>query len=46
VFQVLVDRVERGMAPPPSQCVPRGATIVTDPAAAGRPERCAALLVE
>jgi hypothetical protein len=45
-FQHLVDWVERATAPPPSQCVPRGGTIVANPAGAGRPERCAALLVE
>ena len=45
-FQHLVDWVERGLAPPGNQCIPRGGTIVADPAGAGRPERCAALLVE
>jgi len=45
-FQLLVDWVERGTAPPPSQCVPRGGTLVADPGAAGRQERCAELLVE
>jgi len=45
-FQLLVDWVERGVAPPPSQCVPRGGTIVANPGAAGQPERCAELLVE
>jgi hypothetical protein len=45
-FELLVDWVERGAPPPPSQCVPRGGAIVADPAAAGRPERCAARLVE
>jgi hypothetical protein len=44
-FGLLVDWVERGVAPPASQCVPRGATV-DDPAAGGRPERCASLLVE
>ena len=46
VFQLLVDWVERGVLPPPSQCVPRGGTIVPNPGAAGQPERCAALLEE
>jgi len=45
-FQLLVDWVERGVLPPPSQCVPRGGTIVANPGAAGQPERCAALLEE
>src|SRR5438552_3858526 len=45
-FQLLVDWVERGAAPPPSQCVPRGGTIVANPGVAGQPERCAALLAE
>jgi hypothetical protein len=45
-FQHLVDWVERGVAPPAGQCIPRGGTIVTDPVGAGRPERCASLLVE
>jgi hypothetical protein len=45
-FQLLVDWVEGGVTPPPSQCVPRGGTIVANPGAAGRPERCAELLVE
>jgi hypothetical protein len=45
-FELLVDWVERGTPPPPGQCIPRGGTIVADPAAAGRPERCPALLVE
>jgi len=45
-FQLLVDWVERGVLPPPSQCVPRGGTIVTNPGAAGQPERCTALLEE
>ena len=44
-FDMLVDWVEGGKAPPPSQCVPRGATIAEFPSADGRPERCAALLV-
>jgi hypothetical protein len=41
-FFRLVDWVEKGMSPPPSQCVPRGGAIVDS--ASGRPERCAALL--
>src|SRR5207249_9347654 len=46
IGQILVDWVERGVLPPPSQCVPRGGTIVPNPGAAGQPERCAALLEE
>jgi hypothetical protein len=45
-LQLLVDWVERGVPPPASQCIPRGGTIVGDPAGAGRPERCPSLLVE
>src|SRR5947209_282939 len=45
-FQLLLDWVERGVSPPASQCIPRGGAIVSDPAAAARPERCASLLVE
>ena len=37
----LVDWVEKGIAPPQSQCVPRGGAIVDG---SGRAERCAALL--
>jgi alpha-beta hydrolase superfamily lysophospholipase len=44
-FGRLVNWVERGVAPPPSQCVPRGGSIVEHPIADSRPERCAALLV-
>ena len=44
-WQLLVDWVERGVAPPASQCIPRGGTIVVNPTASGRPERCASLLV-
>jgi hypothetical protein len=43
-FHLLVDWVERGTAPPPGQCVPRGGEIAA--AAAGRPEHCEAPLVE
>ena len=45
-FQLLVEWVERGTAPPPGQCVPRGGEIVADPQGAGRPEHCAVLLAE
>ena len=44
-FHRLVGWVEGGLTPPASQCVPRGGAIAESPAAAGRPERCAALLV-
>ena len=44
-FQRLVQWVEEGSAPPPSQCIPRGGTLVDNTQADGRPERCAALLV-
>ena len=43
-FSRLVAWVEAGMAPPPSQCIPRGAALADNPAALGRPERCAVLL--
>jgi len=45
-FQKLVDWVESGVPAPPGQCVPRGETIVDDPAAAGRSELCHYYLVE
>jgi pimeloyl-ACP methyl ester carboxylesterase len=45
-FGMLVDWVEGGKAPPPSQCVPRGGNIEAFPAADGRTERCAELLVQ
>jgi pimeloyl-ACP methyl ester carboxylesterase len=41
-FDMLVDWVEGGKPPPPSQCVPRGGSIEEFPS--GRAERCAALL--
>jgi hypothetical protein len=44
-FHRLVAWVESGIAPPTSQCIPRGSAIVDNPAIAGRPERCALLLV-
>ena len=40
-FRRLVDWIEKGMAPPPNQCIPRGGVIADG---SGRPERCAALL--
>jgi pimeloyl-ACP methyl ester carboxylesterase len=43
-FNRLVAWIERGIAPPMSQCIPRGGAIVDNPAVSGRPERCAALL--
>jgi pimeloyl-ACP methyl ester carboxylesterase len=43
-FRRLVDWVEKGIAAPASQCVPRGGAIIDSPASSGRPERCAALL--
>jgi hypothetical protein len=45
-FRKLVDWVERGVSAPAGQCVPRGETIVDDPAAAGRPEFCRYYLVD
>ena len=43
-FGMLVDWVEGGKPPPPSQCVPRGGKIEAFPVTAGRPERCEKLL--
>jgi hypothetical protein len=43
-FNRLVTWIEKGIAPPASQCIPRGGAIVDNPAVSGRPERCAALL--
>jgi predicted esterase len=43
-FHRLVAWVESGIAPPRSQCVPRGGAIADNPQLSGRPERCAALL--
>jgi hypothetical protein len=43
-FNRLAGWIERGVAPPASQCIPRGGAIVDNPAVSGRPERCAALL--
>jgi hypothetical protein len=43
-FRRLVAWIESGIGPPASQCVPRGGAIIDNPAAAARPERCAALL--
>ena len=43
-FRRLVSWVELGIAPPQSQCIPRGGALIDDPAASGRPERCATLL--
>jgi hypothetical protein len=43
-FRRLVSWVEGGITPPQSQCIPRGGAIIDNPAAGGRPERCAALL--
>jgi hypothetical protein len=39
-FERLVTWVERGHPAPPSQCIPVGGTIVTDPASIGRPTIC------
>ena len=44
-FHRLVAWIEKGMVPPPSQCIPRGGAIVDNPALSGRAERCATLLV-
>jgi hypothetical protein len=44
-FRRLVYWVEDGAVPPPSQCIPRGGTLVDNTFVDGRPERCAALLV-
>jgi len=41
-FDLLVQHVERNVALPPSQCVPRGGSIADAPAA---PEHCASLFV-
>jgi pimeloyl-ACP methyl ester carboxylesterase len=43
-FGLLVDWVEGGKPPPPSQCVPRGGKIEAFPVTDGRPERCEKLL--
>jgi hypothetical protein len=43
-FNRLVGWIERGIVPPASQCVPRGGSIIDNPAIAGRPGGCAALL--
>ena len=43
-FNRLAGWIERGVAPPASQCIPRGGAIIDNPAVSGRPERCAALL--
>jgi pimeloyl-ACP methyl ester carboxylesterase len=43
-FRRLVAWVESGITPPRSQCIPRGGALVDNPALAGRPEHCAALL--
>lgn len=39
-FHRLVAWIEKDIAPPPGQCIPRGGAIVDNPAIAGRPERC------
>ena len=41
-FDLLVDHVEKNAALPPSQCIPKGGAIDTDPT---QPGRCAQLLV-
>jgi hypothetical protein len=43
-FERLVAWVEGGIAPPASQCIPRGSRIIDNPLVSGRPERCATLL--
>jgi hypothetical protein len=43
-FRRLVAWVESSVAPPRSQCIPRGGALIDNPALAGRPERCAVLL--
>jgi hypothetical protein len=45
-FRRLVGWIESGIAPPASQCIPRGSAIIDNPAVSGRPERCAALLAQ
>jgi predicted esterase len=45
-FHRLVAWVESGIAPPASQCIPRGGAIADNPAVSARPERCAALLAQ
>jgi pimeloyl-ACP methyl ester carboxylesterase len=44
-FDLVAAWVEGGVAPPPSQCVPRDG-VIDDPGADGRLERCAELLEE
>ncbi len=44
-FHRLVAWVESGIAPPASQCIPRGGAIADNLALASRPERCPFLLV-
>ena len=44
-FSLLVNWVEKGVEPPPGQCIPRGGAIVSNPSAQRRPEHCPALLV-
>jgi hypothetical protein len=39
-FERLVHWVEQGVPAPPSQCIPRGGTIVDDPRSIGRPRIC------
>ena len=39
-FERLVDWVENGNPAPPSQCIPRGGTIVSDPVSIDRPTIC------
>jgi pimeloyl-ACP methyl ester carboxylesterase len=43
-FRRLVSWIESGMAPPASQCIPRGGAIIDNPASRGRPEHCPVLL--